>query len=85
MAKEKNNKIWTLVLELRQGNEVHLFKTERLADKFLYDFVREWWDAEIPDEAMPTSQRDAVDAYFYHQNENGTEYYSLSELPVIEE
>ena len=59
-------KIWIAVVEHRHGQNVYAARTKgKLLDE-LYDYVKQWWDSEIPDEELPKrlSKRAAVDFYF---------------------
>lgn len=59
-------KIWIAVVEHRHGQNVYAAKTKKKLMEQLYDYVKQWWESEIPDEELPTkaSRREIVDRYF---------------------
>ena len=61
-------KIWIAVIEHRHGQNVYAARTKRKLLDQLYDYVKQWWDSEIPDEELPPklSKKAAVDRYFEH-------------------
>ena len=61
-------KIWIAVIEHRHGQNVYAARTKRKLLDQLYDYVKQWWDSEIPDEELPPklSKKAVVDRYFEH-------------------
>ena len=59
-------KVWVAVVEHRHGHTVYVAKTKQNLTDQLYDYVRRWWESEIPDEELPAkaSKREIVDLYF---------------------
>lgn len=58
-------KIWIAVIEHRHGHNVYAARTKAKITNDLYDYVKQWWESEIPEE-MPVklSKKEAVDKYF---------------------
>ncbi len=61
-------KIWIAVIEHRHGQNVYAARTKKKLVDELYDYVKQWWESEIPDEELPTKvpKRKVVDLYFEH-------------------
>jgi len=75
-------KIWMAVVEHRHGQNVYAAKTKRKLVDQLYDYVKQWWESEIPDEELPAkaSKREVVDSYFEHVSHEWLE--TLSQVTV---
>ena len=50
-------KIWIAVIEHRHGQNVYAAKTKQKLLDQLYDYVKRWWESEMPDEELPPSVR----------------------------
>ena len=59
-------KIWIAVVSHRHGQNVYAARTRQKLIDELYDYVRQWWESEIPDEKLPKrlSKKAVVDRYF---------------------
>lgn len=59
-------KVWIAVVEHRHGQNVYAAKTKRKLVDQLYEYVKQWWDSEIPQESLPPqlSKQQAVNLYF---------------------
>ena len=59
-------KIWIAVVEHRHGQNVYGARTKKKLMDQLYDYGKQWWESEIPDEELPAkaSKREIVDRYF---------------------
>ena len=50
-------KIWIAVVEHRHGQNVYAAKTKKKLVDQLYEYVKQWWESEIPDEELPACLR----------------------------
>ena len=59
-------KIWIAVVEHRHGQNVYAARTKKKLVDQLYDYVKQWWESEIPDEELPADlpKQQAVERYF---------------------
>jgi hypothetical protein len=57
-------------------------KTKKKLVDQLYDYVKQWWESEIPDEELPAkaSRREIVDRYFERVSHEWLE--TLSQVTV---
>lgn len=53
-----------LIIDNDAGLWSKVFPTKDEAKQHLADYVRQWWTREIPTEAIPDDQEEAVDRYF---------------------
>ena len=75
-------KIWIAVVEHRHGQNVYGAKTKKKLVDQLYDYVKQWWESELPDEELPAnaSKRQVVDDYFERVSHEWLE--TLSQVTV---
>jgi hypothetical protein len=75
-------KIWIAVVEHRHGQNVYAAKTKKKLVDQLYDYVKQWWESEIPDEELPAnvSKKQVVDDYFERVSHEWLE--TLSQVTV---
>lgn len=75
-------KIWIAVVEHRHGQNVYAAKTKNKLVDQLYDYVKQWWESEIPDEELPANvpRKQVVDDYFEHVSHEWLE--TLSQVTV---
>ena len=75
-------RIWIAVVEHRHGQNVYAAKTKKGLVDQLYDYVKQWWESEIPDDELPAkaSRREIVDRYFERVSHEWLE--TLSQVTV---
>ena len=79
---EKGRQVIVLIIEYRNGRNIHVCESETIAIAKLYSFVKECWN-EMPEEfgRIPMNRQDAVKAYF--EQKDGRESYEILTLPVL--
>lgn len=73
--------VWVFFLHTKEDDDVSLYTTKELADAAVYEFVKYWWDIEMPaDEDIPEDPADAIESYFEFIDH---EWYFVNEQAVI--
>lgn len=73
-------RIYTLTINHKHGTDTVSFTKKRLLDKYLYAYVKNWWESEIPHKTMPKDKEEAIKQYFEHVGDRSmSEYYSVDE------
>jgi hypothetical protein len=76
--------VYVLVIEHRHGDDLYVCRTERSACRRLDEYVREWWDHEMPDRQMPKRRSERIDEYFKEMGElRLKEFYTISESELL--
>lgn len=57
-------KIHVALIEHKYGSAIYAAKTYEGLMKLVYEYVREWWNHEIPNQPMPEDEKEAIDTYF---------------------
>ncbi len=75
-------KIWIAVIGHRHGQNVYAARTRKKLVEQLYEYVKQWWESEIPDEELPAnvSKKQVVDDYFERVSHEWLE--TLSQVTV---
>lgn len=71
--------VHVLVIDHRQGTNVHVHRTEAGARLILRTFVNEWWEDELGDIPMPEDDDEAITEYFMKAN---GESYTLQRAAI---
>jgi hypothetical protein len=71
--------ISVLVIENRDGFIIEAWRNDKLAQESLFEYVKQEWPSEFPDEAMPEDPGVAIDQYF---EDNYDEFYYLELVPL---
>lgn len=69
-------KIFIATISHKHGVFFFAAKTENGLREQLGEYVREWWDRELPDEQIPAATQSQIEAYFEQVD---YEYLELSE------
>jgi hypothetical protein len=76
--------VYVLVIQHRHGEDMYVCRTERSARRRLDEYVREWWDHEMPDRQMPKGRSERIDEYFREMGElRVKEFYMISEAELL--
>lgn len=76
--------VYVLVIEHRHGDNLYVCRTWRSARTRLDEYVREWWDHEMPDRTMPRKQEQRILQYFAEMSDRlGKEFYTISESELL--
>lgn len=75
-------KVWIAVVEHRHGQNVYAAKTKRKLVDQLYEYVKQWWDSEIPQESLPPklSKQQVVNLYFERVGHEWLETLTQTEI-----
>ena len=75
--------VWVLTISHRHGTDCSVFTKRQKAVDFLYEYVKQWWDDEIPNKKIPSTMGRAVDAYFDHVGDRSvSEWYNIIQTVV---
>ena len=76
-------KITLLQISSPHGTATSAYKNIQVCRKYLFDYVREWWDTELElVSAIPDDAELAIEQYFEDVIEEG---YQIEELEVLED
>jgi hypothetical protein len=78
----KQRQIIVLIIEYRNGRNIYVCESERIATAQLYKFVEEYWN-EMPEDfgKIPTNRQEAIKVYF--EQKCGDESYEILTLPIL--
>lgn len=74
--------VWCLTILHRSGSELYIFKDKAIARQQLFEYVRDCWKEFYPDEIISEDQDEAVEDFFFNNEEVS---YILVEEDVLEE
>jgi hypothetical protein len=84
MARQ-HTKVWLLTITHRHGTDHWVCASETIAERYLHEYVAEWFDVEISDKDMPNDIGEATKLYFSEmQNRDCWESYSIEQLPILD-
>jgi hypothetical protein len=76
--------VYVLVIEHRHGDDLYVCRTQRSARTRLDEYVREWWDHEMPDRKMPKKRQERILEYFAEMSDRQEkEFYTISESELL--
>ncbi|MCL4559540.1 MAG: hypothetical protein M1281_02860 [Chloroflexi bacterium] len=58
--------VWVTHICVGRGHNLYASSTEKKAKQIVHEYVKEWWDMELPGEEMPNSPEATVERYFEH-------------------
>ncbi len=74
--------VFVVAINHKHGLDTNVFTTRELAEAYLYDYVKDYWDVDGPDEPIPEDPDTAIDRYFHHAWSE--ESYTLQQSKVRE-
>lgn len=76
-------KVWALHLETSEGHVVFAFWSEDALIKYLFEYVSEWWERELPEGGpIPDDPREAINDYFDYVDGEDYTYDYVDVEPV---
>lgn len=58
--------VYVLQIDHKHGTSISAFTTEQLAEHWVADFCREWWDHENVEGNPPDNDSECITQYFNH-------------------
>lgn len=71
--------VWIVHISHEHGDDCFAYSNPESARDGVWQFVRQWWEKNGPDEPMPEDHDEAISWYF---DVNPEGYYAITELAV---